>query len=158
MDSWLIYGKGGHAQVIADAILKKDSSATVEYFEDRDFPYNAEFNAAVPLIIGIGNNEVRKRISKTISHSFATIIHPSAQIATDVIIGEGTVVFANAVIQTGTVIGKHCIINANSTIDHDVIIEDFVSVYPGVYVGGGALISTGKTLEANQVIARNATL
>lgn len=157
MESWLIYGKGGHAQVIADAILKTNSKAVIEYFDDSDFPYNAEFNAAVPLIIGIGNNEVRQHISKTISHSFATIIHPSAQIANDVVIGEGTVVFANAVIQTGTIIGKHCIINANTTIDHDVIIDDFVSVYPGVYVGGGARISKGKTLEANQVIARNAT-
>lgn len=158
MESWLIYGKGGHAHVIADAILKTNSKAIIEYFDDSDFPYNAEFNAAVPLIIGIGNNEVRQHISKTISHSFATIIHPSAQIANDVVIGEGTVVFANAVIQTGAVIGKHCIINANTTIDHDVTIEDFVSVYPGVYVGGGALISKGKTLDANQVVGRNSKI
>lgn len=60
--------------------------------------------------------------------------------------------------QAGTKVGKHVIINANTTIDHDVVIEDFVSVYPNTYIGGGANITKNKIIEPNQVIARNTFL
>lgn len=151
----LIYGSGGHGRVIADAITCTDAKAKVFFFDDATQPYDVAFKPKRKLIIGIGNNEVRKRISETVSHSFDIVIHPSAQVAKDVILGEGTVVLANVVIQTGTVIGKHCIINANAVIDHDVIIEDFVSIYPGAYIGGNAKVTERKTVEPNQVIERN---
>ena len=148
----LIYGSGGHGRVIADAVERRSARSRVFFFDDASQPYDAKFKRNRKLVIGIGNNEVRKKVSETISHAFGTVIHPSAQIASNVEIGEGTVVLANAVIQTGAVIGKHCIINANVVIDHDVIIEDFVSIYPGAYIAGNATITELKTVEANQIV------
>lgn len=154
----LIYGSGGHGRVVADAVESRSARSRVFFFDDATQPYNSKFKRNRKLVIGIGNNEVRKKVSETISHAFGTVIHPSAQIAKDVEIGEGTVVLANAVIQTGAVIGKHCIINANVVIDHDVVIGDFVSIYPGAYIGGNAIVTELKTIEPNQVVERNAVL
>lgn len=151
----LIYGSGGHGRVIADAVERRSARSRVFFFDDATQPYDAKFKRNRKLVIGIGNNEVRKKVSATISHTFGIVIHPSAQIAADVIIGEGTVVLANAVIQSGAVIGKHCIINANVVVDHDVIIEDFVSIYPGTYIGGNAKVTELQTVNPNEVVERN---
>jgi acetyltransferase EpsM len=102
--------------------------------------------------MGIGNNEVRKRIVGEVKHSFATVIHPTAYVASSAEIGEGTVVLANAVVQADSKIGKHCIINANVTVDHDAIVEDYVCTYPASYVAGFARVTEGQTLKPGQVV------
>ncbi|WP_430615328.1 acetyltransferase [Flavobacterium sp. JP2137] len=143
MGIWLIYGKGGHARVVADAILKEQATAVIHYFDDAEFPYNSSFESESPIVIAIGNNSVREKIAKELKHAVATVIHPSAQIASEVIIGEGTVVLANAVIQTGCIIGKHCIINANATIDHDCKLSDYVHISPNVALAGNVVVKEG---------------
>lgn len=119
--------------------------------------YDPAIDVDLKMVIGIGNNEIRKRISGTIKHAFTTIIHPSAVIANDVIVEEGAIILANAVVQAGTRIGKHVIINAGVCVDHDVVVEDFVHIYPNAYIGGGAVIKALTTVEACQVIPRRTT-
>lgn len=148
----LIYGKGGHGKVVEDTIYQLDSTNSVAYFDDASNPYHEGYEEDAELIIGIGNNEVRKRIVGEVKHRFATIIHPTAYVAPSAEIGEGTVVLANAVIQADAVIGKHCIINANVTIDHDAVVEDFVCTYPGAYLAGFARVTALKTIAPNQVV------
>lgn len=167
MSQNIIYGAGGHARVIADA-LKKSGKELIAYFDDADtiseikrIPVVNYSNTSFPdanLIIGVGNNKIRKQISEYVDHKFGIIIHPGATIATDAIIGEGSVVLAGAVIQNGVIIGKHVIINANVTIDHDVIINDYSSIYPNSYLGAEAHIGAGATIEAGAVIKRFAKI
>ncbi|MVX35988.1 transferase [Myroides sp. LoEW2-1] len=151
-NKYLIYGKGGHGKVVEDTVYQLDATNTVEYFDDASNPYNQNYEVAAKLIIGIGNNEVRKRIAETVKHCFATIIHPTAYVSPTAVIGEGTVILANAVVQADAKIGKHCIINANVTVDHDAIVEDYVCTYPAAYVAGFARITEGKTLKPGQVV------
>jgi len=163
MANWLIYGAGGHARVLADG-LGLQGQSLLAYFDDQCdmpsiidvplIPYNKNFSTEAKVLIGIGNNEIRKNISEKIAHQFGTFIHPKAIIAQDVIIGEGTVVLAGAVIQTGAVIGKHVIVNANVTIDHDANIGDFCSIYPNTYIGGEAKIGNGVNITAGSIINR----
>ncbi|WP_177765344.1 transferase [Flavobacterium sp. I3-2] len=153
MKQFILYGFGGHGRVVKDAIEK--NGASVIHIFDQEHPYDASMFPDIELIIAIGNNEVRKNIAAEIVHPLGIVIHPMASIAQEVTIGKGTVILANAVIQTGSTIGDNCIINANTTIDHDAIIEDFVSIYAGAYIGGGAKITEGKTIEPNAVIKRN---
>jgi len=68
------------------------------------------------------------------------------------------VVLAGTVIQSGAKIGKHVIVNANATIDHDAIVEDYVTTYPGVYIGAGAIIGDGTLIHSNAVIMRGVIL
>lgn len=163
MTDWVIYGGGGHARVIGDA-LKISGEQLITYFDDNKclsaingipvFSYHESIEEQAKIIIGIGNNEVRRNISKYIVHEFGIIIHPKATIADDVVIGEGSIIFAGAVIQSGAIIGKHVVVNANVTIDHDVIVGDFCSIYPNSYIGGGAKIGSGVNIDACSSVAR----
>lgn len=163
MSDWVIYGGGGHARVIGDAIKLNDDQL-ITYFDDNkdllsinNIPvssYHESIEEHAKLIIGIGNNEIRRNISKYIVHEFGIVIHPNATVATDVVIGEGSVILAGAVIQSGAIIGKHVVINANVTIDHDAVIGDFCSIYPNSYIGGGAKIGRGVVIEACNTLAR----
>lgn len=151
-NKYLIYGKGGHGRVVEDTIYQLDTTNVVDYFDDASNPYSVAYEAEAKLIVGIGNNEVRKRIVGEVKHAFATIIHPTAYVSPSAELGEGTVVLANAVIQANAKVGKHCIINANVTIDHDAIVEDYVCTYPASYVAGFARITEGQTLKPGQVV------
>ncbi|ARS41660.1 transferase [Sphingobacteriaceae bacterium GW460-11-11-14-LB5] len=163
MSDWVIYGGGGHARVIGDAI-KLRGDRLITYFDDNKdlasindipvFPYHESVEQEAKMVIGIGNNEVRRNISRYIVHEFGIVIHSKAIVANDVIIGEGSVILAGAVIQSGALIGKHVVINANVTIDHDAIIGDFCSIYPNSYIGGGAVIGTGVSIDACSTVAR----
>lgn len=163
MNDWVVYGGGGHARVIGEAI-KINGERLRAYFDDNGdlspinntpvFPYRGSIEQEARLIIGIGNNEVRRNISNYTVHEFGTVIHPRAVVANDVLIGEGTVVLAGAVIQSGAIVGKHVIINANVTIDHDAVIGDYCNIYPNSYIGGGAKIGSGVTISPCAVVAR----
>jgi len=163
MNDWVVYGGGGHARVIGDAI-KLNKCRLITYFDDNKdlssinsipvLPYHENVKQQAKMIIGIGDNEVRRNIAKYIVHEFGTIVHPKATVASDVIIGEGTVVLAGAVIQSGAIIGKHVIVNANVTIDHDAVIEDFCCIYPNSYIEGGARIGAGVSIDACSSVER----
>ena len=149
----LLFGNGGHANVLKDLIGKLGYAITGIF--DDTVPYDTSFKPDAKMIIAIGSNKVRERISEETKHEYVTLIHPTAVIGENVTIGDGTVVLANVVIQPNTKIGKHCIINAGAIIDHDVVIEDFSSIYPGAYIGSSATITRCKTVYPNQVVERS---
>ncbi len=164
-----IFGIGGHSRVVIEAALLNgfvidslndddlEKLNTCVAQEKRDVPIDVNFIGA--LVIAIGNNKSRKQISERFSKAnWQTIIHPSAIIAKDVVIGDGSVIMAGAIIQTGTKIGKHSIINTGSCIDHDCVIGDFVHIGPnsslagGVSVGEGTFIGIGSSVIPNRTV------
>lgn len=94
-DNIVLYGNGGHAMVLKD-LINKTGNTFVGLF-DGHTGYDSEMYSEAQMIIAIGNNEIREKISKEVVHSFATLIHPTAVIGENVTIEEGTVVLANAV-------------------------------------------------------------
>ena len=168
----VIIGAGGHAKVIADIIIKsgdnllgflddnikKGTNIVGEYkvigdFNDR-FSIGA-LNNNTEFIIGLGDNNKREEIAKTPNFKFYTAIHPSAQIAIDVVIDEGTVIMANSVINPSAKIGKHCIINTGAIIEHDNILEDYVHVSPNATLCGTVSIGKLTHIGAGAVIKNN---
>ena len=166
-----IFGIGGHSKVVID-VAKLIGISISSFFDDNPLSHNTEFCDVKVIgsivdfiegnaIIAIGDNKTRKLIVKRVSRaSWQTIIHPSAIISKDVIIGEGSVVMAGAIIQPGSRIGKHCIINTGACVDHDCIIADFVHIGPncslagGVSVGEGTFIGIGSSIIPNKTIGR----
>jgi len=156
--SLLLVGAGGHGHVVADAARLSGQWERIAFIDDR-FPELAsvgvwsvigtvaELDSLVSVwrevVIAVGDNATRIEIlerAKSCGFDIASIIHPSAQMAEDVLIGEGTVVFANAVINTGSELGVACIVNTASTVDHDSRIGDGVHISPGVHLGGNVVI------------------
>jgi len=163
--NYLIYGAGGHAKVLKDLLsVLATKSEILCYFNDSDEPkelagipvkvYDPTQYLEGSVILGIGNGKVRKLLAEKVKHPFATLVHPSASVAADAELGEGTVILAGAVVQAGSKIGKHVIINANVTVDHDAIVSDYVTTYPGVYLGAESHIAEGTTINSNAVVMR----
>ena len=165
----VIIGFGGHGRVIAD-IVRAKGDTVLGFLDDHASNYATDFqntdnNQNVVLgkvedyikysdaefIIGIGNNDVRKKLS-SLNCKWYTAVHPSAVISPSVKIGEGSVISANTVINSEAVIGMHCIINTGSIIEHDCILEDFVHISSGVKLGGGVKIGLSSFLGVGSVI------
>lgn len=83
---------------------------------------------------------------------FATVIAPTAFVAPETTIGEGSVVMHHAVVNVDTRIGRHCVINTSAVVEHDCLIGD------NVFIGPGAVICGGVTIGNNVYIGANCTL
>lgn len=166
----LLFGASGHAKVIIGG-LEANNEKKIFLFDDDTSKakilqyevlgkYDENKFIDEKLIISIGYNEVRYKLTQIIKHNFGKMFHPSAIISNYATIKEGTVIFQNAVIQPDVKIGKHVIINTLTIIEHDSIIEDFVHVAPnsticgGVQVGEGTLIGAGSTVIPNVRIGK----
>ena len=90
-----------------------------------------------------------------------TLIHPSAIIARNAVIGEGSQIMAGTVIGPEAQLGKLCIINTSASVDHENVFEDGVEIAPGatlcgmVMVGTNSWIAAGATVLPRIKIGRN---
>lgn len=158
----ILYGASGHCKVIID-ILECSHVSIKNIVDDnpkstiilgKSVVHSSEIllQPTDNVILSIGNNKVRKKLSNQFKVNFVKAIHPSAVVSKHTSIGEGTVVMAGAIINPDTTIGKHCIINSAAVVEHDCIIEDFVHISPnaslagGVEVGEGSQIGIGATV------------
>lgn len=166
-----LYGASGHAKVILDILRANEVKVTALIDDNRElsslsgFPvlHNKRTDIS-PLIISIGNNEIRKKIATTLVAEYAVAIHPSAIISDSVTIGCGSVVMQGAIIQIDSKIGEHTIINSGASIDHDCKIGSFTHIAPhstlcgDVTVGEGAWIGAGATVIQGIKIGKWATV
>jgi sugar O-acyltransferase (sialic acid O-acetyltransferase NeuD family) len=112
------------------------------------------------IFCSIGQSESRQRViqlikNSVINYKFATLIHPTAVVADNVLINEGSLISALTVVSTDVVVERYVLINYGSTVGHDSIIGDFATISPGcrlsgnVNVGAGSEIGTGTTIIQN---------
>jgi len=168
----LIHGAGGHAKVAYSVAISlgREVIGFLAPSSDLQSLFNLPIFRADPFrseaeqFVAVGNNGTRKAIADSLRGPIATLIHPSAMIANDVTIGQGTLVCAGAIIQTCTSIGQNTIINTKASVDHDCRIGNFVHIAPGatlcgnITVGDQALIGAGATVIPNLEINSGATL
>lgn len=166
----IVIGAGGHGKVIADIIIKS-GDRVIGFLDDGcteknilGYPILGKTEDCLKykdkeFFIAIGNNAVRKKISEKYNMlKFYTAIHPSAVIAMDVEIGEGSCVMAGVVINTSSEIGRHCIINTGAVIEHDNMIGDYVHVSPNATSCGTVKIGNSTHIGAGAVIKNNITI
>lgn len=158
----ILYGAGGHANVVISC-LEENNIKIYGIFDDNpnltDFgginvfgEYEKNIMPDEKIIISIGDNVTRRKISKKIIHKYDSVIHPSAVVDRLINIGEGSVIFHNSVIQRHVFIGKHVIINTASSVDHDCKIGDFVHIAPNSTLCGEITVGIGTLIGAGSVI------
>ncbi len=179
-ESVVLYGAGGHAKVVLDALELAgqpvvgviDDDARRQGTEWCGYPVSPlsaldEFGLETKVIIAIGDASDRRRLTARIleaGYQLGTAIHPSADIARDVVIGPGVMVLAQAAINPGCRVGDGAIINTGATVDHDCTIGQFALVAPGVHIAGavevgpGALIGIGACIIPGVKIGARATV
>ena len=164
-----IIGASGHGRVIAD-IAKLNGYNEIEFLDDNEkkkccgkYPVVGKSEKAADvqndLIVAVGNAKVRKKMMTQLSGKhFATLIHPNAVIADDVIIGKGSVVMAGVVINSGSVIGEGCIVNPCGSVDHDCKVDDYVHVSVGAHLCGTVTVGESTWIGAGATISNNITI
>lgn len=76
----------------------------------------------------------------------ATMIHPSADVAADAVIGEDTKIWHLVQVRPGARIGRECIfgrgvyVDAHVTIGNRVKVQNYVSIYEGVTIEDGVFV------------------
>jgi sugar O-acyltransferase (sialic acid O-acetyltransferase NeuD family) len=100
-------------------------------------------------VCAVGNPSIRKHLVQKVARlglSFATVIHPSAQLSEWVEIGPGSLIGAGAILTTHVKIGAHSIINIACTISHDAVIGAYCNINPGCHIAGAVQIGDGVDL------------
>ncbi|MRS11751.1 MAG: acetyltransferase [Actinobacteria bacterium] len=149
----IVIGAGGHAKVVIDAIERSGDEvvAVIDETARTKSLLGYEVSTRVPsdadgFVIAIGDNAMRMA---RFEHYLATglravpVVHPSAIVADDVHLGDGTVVFAGVIVNRGTTVGENVILNTGCRIDHDCRIGDHAHIAPGVSLSGGVAVSEG---------------
>jgi UDP-N-acetylbacillosamine N-acetyltransferase len=153
----LIWGAGGHAEVVAD-IVHAQGAYDIWGFLDDTKPSGGEgrllgypvFHGADRLtelyqtglrnlIVAIGGSAGRARCAERAElegFTLATAVHPRATVAATAKIGAGVVVAAGAVICAGVRLEKNSLVNSSANVDHGSIIGEGAHVSVGAVLGG----------------------
>ena len=86
---------------------------------------------------------------------FASVLHPSAVVASDAETGEGVQIMAGVVLQPGVRIGRNAIVNTGVIVDHDGNIGDHAHLAPGVCLAGSVTIGEGAHIGAGANVIQN---
>ncbi|MCQ5140768.1 acetyltransferase [Enterocloster bolteae] len=168
MKGLVIIGASGHGRVVAD-IAKRSGYKQIVFLDDDDsltmcgeYPVEGKSSDYVKfdcdVFVAIGDAKIRQRFSEEVEEnkkSIPILVHPSAVIAENVSIEEGTIIVAGSVINPGAKIGKGCIINTCSSVDHDCIIRDYVHVSVGVHISGTADVGERTWIGAGATVINN---
>jgi sugar O-acyltransferase (sialic acid O-acetyltransferase NeuD family) len=175
----LIIGAGGHARVIADALMCRnrigEKYEIVGFLDDdtalkdkeqlgiRTLGNISEVNKIEhdSVVIGIGDNSTRQKLyaeMKKLGENIITVIHPRAIIADNVVIGDGTVIIAGVVVNCGANIGSNVIVNTSATVGHDSVIGSHAHICPGVNLGGSVKVGEGALIGMGSVVIPNQTI
>ncbi|BAY07131.1 acetyltransferase [Calothrix sp. NIES-2098] len=159
-----IIGAGGHAKVVASTAIAAGYKVVGFYDDDPQTWGSHIFDIPVvgPIseltsqscshaILGIGSNEVRKRLAEKLNLEWITVVHPFAWVHPEVSLGVGTVVCAGAIVQPYAQIGSHVILNTKASVDHDCYVGDYVHIAVS-HLAGGASAEEGAFLALGSVV------
>lgn len=81
-----------------------------------------------------------------------TLVHPTAVIASDALIGAGAQIMAGAIVQPRVVLGAQTIVNTRASIDHECRLGDGVEVGPGATLCGAITVRDGAWIAAGATV------
>jgi acetyltransferase EpsM len=153
-----VYGASGYAKVVIDCLISDPKKELGHVFDDNPkvetllnypvySPGETKKLRQFPIVFGIGNNRIRRKLANQLDTEFTEFIHHDQSIISEHSkIGVGSVVMPEAILNAGSSIGKHCIINTSAVIEHDCEIQDFTHISPNVALAGGVFVGEGAQL------------
>jgi len=170
----IIVGAAGHGSVIADLIQRNSEYRLVGFVDSQKPAGTAVLGTPVlgdenslhdlrrhhdvgGLCLGVGDNWLRGQLAQRVAGlnlgiPFATVVHPSAQIALSARLGRGVVVMAGAVVGCNAEVGDFCIVNTKASLDHDGRMQPHSSLGPGATVGGAVEIGAYTAVGIGAVV------
>lgn len=170
MKKMVLIGGGTFSTVVIDAILGNDtySDYTIEGIlddkglcdENYDYPHLGKIEDVYKFasddtffIISIGSPKVRKMIAEKYPDiNYLTIIDTTANISSNVKIGNGSIILKGTIINAFAQIGDFAIVNAGAIVDHHCTIGSYSHVGQGAVLWHSAKISEAEHLLPGVVI------
>jgi len=175
----IVVGSGGHAAVVADALLA--AGVRVLGFVDSDPARHGVVVCGLPVlgsdavldehrpgaallangIGGVRAEGLRRSVQERLeAHGweFVTVRHPSAVVSSFAHIGAGVQLLAACVVQANARIGKGSIVNTAAVVEHDVELGDFVHVAPRSLLCGSVVAGAGSHIGAGAVVRQHVRL
>ena len=166
----VVFGCGGHAKVVIEAVLAGDPKRVVHVVDDdpeavgrsvlgipvsggRDWLASNAIGAGVAL--GIGGNRARLDVLDWLisqAREIETVIHPAAIVGASVETGVGTFFAAGSITIAEARIGRGAIINTGASVDHDCIIGDGAHIGPGVRLCGNVRIGARSLIGVGSAV------
>lgn len=154
-----IVGTGGLGRGVAETVkviserdrnwvfsgfIDDDSSVIGTYVNGMKVVGDTEFllglDTMANVVIAIANPEVKSMICQKLSSNtnlfYPNVVHPTVHLNSSITMGIGNIVSDNVAFSANVCVGDFSLIHFNCTIGHDVQIEDYVTVYPGVNLSG----------------------
>ena len=120
--------------------------------EWRNLPQDVLFHCC---LLSVGKMRPRAALIKELAipdERLFSLIHPTACIADDVVIGSGALICSYVTCQPGAQIGRLGSIRAGANIGHDVKLADYVYVGPNSTLCGYATVAEGAYIAPNSVV------
>lgn len=159
MKEIILLGCGGHAKSVVDAIESQKEYKIAGFLDNKRFSYRGYcvlgddtiaknlFEEGIRyafICVGyMGKGLVRENLYtylKNIGFKIAVIVDPSAVIASDVQVGEGTFIGKNSVINANAKVEKMTIVNTGAIIEHDCKVGAFSHISVGAVLCGNAVV------------------
>lgn len=183
----VLIGGGGHArsilamlpphiQVAGYTALKPQPDIDIQWLGDDDTFLVQPIAKDCQVHIALGFNSagslaLRRVVSQKYSHiPHATLLAPSALIASAATIEAGAAIMTRAVVNANTTIGRDTVVNTAVVIEHDCHIGDRCFISPGAIicghvtiesdtlVGAGAVLRNGISIAPGSVIGMGAVV
>lgn len=146
----VIYGAGGHGQVVAEA-AELLGWAVAGFVDDERSPGESVGRYAVldpsqpfaRAAVAIGDNAARGRIIEQLAGrgvGLPAIVHPAAWISPSAEVGDGVFIGPSVSVHAHAAIALGAIINTASVIEHHNVIHRYAHVAPGCVLGGGVTV------------------
>jgi sugar O-acyltransferase (sialic acid O-acetyltransferase NeuD family) len=186
--SLYVFGASGHGKVVAEAARRSGRFQVRGFLDDDSRLWGGEWDG-VPVVggrdqlaglppgaeiaLGVGDNRARSGIALVVvsrGSTLATIVHPSAVIASGAWIAPGAYVGPLSLVHSDATIGRGCVVNSGAVVEHDCRLDDFVHLSPraalggavrigeGVHVGLGAVVLPGLSIGAWAILGAGAVL
>ncbi|MDE6604103.1 MAG: acetyltransferase [Lachnospiraceae bacterium] len=180
MEKIVILGNGGHARSLTDIIERENRYEIVGYvvnendtdMSDSKYPrlggdaqlgqiFQSGIKNAAVGVGYMGNSCLRERLwaqLKQIGFFLPVICDPSAILAGDARIGEGSFIGKGSIVNTNASIGKMCIINTGAIIEHDCEVEDFSHISVGSILCGNVKVGAASFVGANSTVIQGTSI
>ncbi|MGB9110735.1 MAG: acetyltransferase [Telluria sp.] len=168
-DTIYIVGAGGHAKVVADALLLSGVSGDRIRLTDGDERLAGtrvlDWTVTVPAVrddmrnacfhVAIGHAGIRAKLHAqllALGGRPVTIVHPRATVSSHATLGQGVFVAAHAIVGPSARLGDGVIVNHSAVVDHDCEVGRFSHIAPtaalagAVQIGEAVLVGAGAKL------------
>jgi sugar O-acyltransferase (sialic acid O-acetyltransferase NeuD family) len=171
----LIIGTGGHAKVVADALLASGRQVlgfTSGEAWDGEPPevlpglkvlgtdevlcgYAAAYVDLVNGLGGIDCSGLRRHVQERFEAEgwhFSGVRHPEALVSPFAVVSAGVHLLAACVVQAGARIGTGSIVNTAAVVEHDSVLGDYVHVAPRAIVCGATHVGSNSHVGAGAIL------